>query len=162
MTHYRKNLSDLNPEEVDALFSCARSQIDEEHLSAAEIILLLFAEELPDYDHGMVWYELADIFERTSRFNFAEDAYRRALSCEPESDIYLLGLAMFLWRHDKREEARAAFEQTGEVYQRRNDTRRLNAVDRVLDIFDRGQTYLDYERQHEWKDFFKPETDSEI
>lgn len=76
----------------------------------AEQILIRFARELPHHDHGMVWYELSEVFEQKGDTAHADFAYRKALECE-WSSIYALAYGDFLWRVGRAVEAVKLFRK---------------------------------------------------
>lgn len=67
-------------------------------------ILATFARELPCFERGMVWYQLADIFEAKGQIESADKAYVSALDCE-WNDIYAIGYGTFLWRVGQNDKA---------------------------------------------------------
>jgi tetratricopeptide (TPR) repeat protein len=97
-------LSSQPVEEVYSLFDAAQAMMRKGAYESAEAILLRFAEELPDHDHGLVWYELAEVFEHKGELQRAKTAYLRALEIE-WNDIYALAYSSFLWEIGQEKEA---------------------------------------------------------
>jgi Flp pilus assembly protein TadD len=71
---------------------------------AAELFSVI-VEQQPDWEHGCALHDLAQCYEDLGRLEEAETLYRRALDYEPTSDIFLGGLASFLYLHGKPEDA---------------------------------------------------------
>lgn len=90
-------VSTLSYEEQFSLYMEANELFNADRYAEAEPIFAAFAREIPCFEHGMVWYQLADIFERKGQIEKAGRAYLSALECE-WSDIYATGYAFFLWR----------------------------------------------------------------
>jgi Flp pilus assembly protein TadD len=63
------------------------------------------AKEQPDWDHGSATYNLACCYEDLGELSSAEQHFREALKYEPENDIFLGGLASFLYLHGDPAEA---------------------------------------------------------
>jgi tetratricopeptide (TPR) repeat protein len=97
-------LSSQPIEEVYSLFDAAQAMMRKGAYEGAEPILLRFAEELPDHDHGKVWYELAEVFAHKGELQRAKSAYLRALEVE-WNDIYALAYSSFLWEIGQEKEA---------------------------------------------------------
>ena len=142
-----RNLGDMDAGEVDALFARAVDFIKNRDLSSAEKLLLRFVAELPGYDHGLVWYELADIYEETGRIEASQSAYENALSYEPDSTVYLEALATFFWRQTNARDARPYFTLARDVFAARRDEQSSQRFDRILSMIDAGRDYSDYERE---------------
>jgi Flp pilus assembly protein TadD len=71
---------------------------------AAELFSLI-VEEQPNWEHGNAIHDLAQCYEDLGRLELAEKFYRAALDYEPTNDIFLGGLASFLYLHGKPEDA---------------------------------------------------------
>jgi Flp pilus assembly protein TadD len=100
-----KPLSELPSEDVDSLYDVIMTLLKEERLDEAHSALLQFARELPDYGHGIVWYELAGTFEQKGDSNAAEAAYRKALELEDNNTMYAFSFAAFLWARKRNNDA---------------------------------------------------------
>jgi tetratricopeptide (TPR) repeat protein len=94
-------VSSLSYEEQLALYLEAEQLFNADRYAEAEPVLAAFARELPCFEHGMVWYQLADIFEWKGEFENADKAYLSALDCE-WNEIYAIGYGTFLWRVGRR------------------------------------------------------------
>jgi Tfp pilus assembly protein PilF len=75
---------------------------------AAELFSSIVKEQ-PDWEHGTAYHLLAQCYEDSGQFELAEESYRIALKYEPANDIFLGGLASFLYIHGKPEEAFNAY-----------------------------------------------------
>ncbi len=71
---------------------------------AIEVFTQILRQQ-PDWEHGLCHYEIALCYEELGKSEDAEKAFRRALQYEPENDVYLGGLASFLYVAGKCEEA---------------------------------------------------------
>jgi Flp pilus assembly protein TadD len=71
---------------------------------AAELLSVI-VEAQPDWEHGEALHNLAQCYEDLGRHELAEKLYRAALDYEPANDIFLGGLASFLYLHGKPEDA---------------------------------------------------------
>jgi Flp pilus assembly protein TadD len=100
-----EELYDSEPAQVHALFNSARGCIEDARYEDAERLLMRFATELPGYDDGIVWYELADLLEIKGDISGADTAYRKALSFDPMYQVYLEAFAYFLFRNGNSTEA---------------------------------------------------------
>lgn len=79
----------------------------------------LFAQivnEQPDWEHGTAFHLLAQCYEDSGQLELAEENYRAALRYEPENDIFLGGVASFLYQHGKPEDAFSAYIEVLDVY----------------------------------------------
>ena len=99
-----QRVASLSYEEQLSLYMKAQELFNADRYAEAEAILAAFAREEPCFEHGMVWYQLADIFEQKDELESADKAYLNALDCE-WSDIYAIGYGAFLWRVGRNENA---------------------------------------------------------
>lgn len=97
-------VASLSYEEQLALYLEAQTLFNDDRYAEAEPILETFARDLPCFEHGMVWYQLADIFEAKGQIENAAKAYLSALDCE-WNDIYAIGYGTFLWRVGRNDKA---------------------------------------------------------
>jgi len=82
---------------------------------AAELFAQIVKEQ-PDWEHGTAFHLLAQCYEDSGQLGLAEENYRAALRYEPENDIFLGGLASFLYLHGKPEGAFSAFVEVLDAY----------------------------------------------
>jgi Flp pilus assembly protein TadD len=71
---------------------------------AAELFSVI-VEEQPNWEHGNAVHDLAQCYEELGCLELAEKFYRAALDYGPTNDIFLGGLASFLYLHGKPEDA---------------------------------------------------------
>ncbi len=63
----------------------------------------------PDYEHGMIHYNLACAFEDSGEIDAAETHYLKALEFYPDDPVRLGGLASFMYLHRKPADAFDAY-----------------------------------------------------
>jgi tetratricopeptide (TPR) repeat protein len=139
-----KALYDVDPDAVHSLFNSALRLCNEDRYDEAEPTLIRFTMEFPDYDHGKPWYELADIHEHKGRKVEADSAYRNALRCEPNFDVYLESFAHFLWRNGKKEEALGVAVKLRALMDTAYAGSSTERIDRFLAALRRGASYEDF------------------
>ncbi|MDP3092208.1 MAG: tetratricopeptide repeat protein [Nitrospira sp.] len=69
-----------------------------EYRLASELFLKIVTE-LPEYEHGFCFYDLAICMEELGEFEAAERYYLQALAYQPDDSIRLGGYASFLYLH---------------------------------------------------------------
>src|SRR5262245_19334478 len=69
-----------------------------EYRPASELFLKIVTE-LPEYEHGFCFYDLAICMEELGEFDAAERYYLQALAYQPDDSIRLGGYASFLYLH---------------------------------------------------------------
>ncbi len=99
-----QRLASLSYDERLSLYKKAQNLFNADCYAEAEPILAAFAREEPCFEHGMVWYQLADIFEQRGQIENADTAYLNALDCE-WNEMYAIGYGAFLWRVGQNENA---------------------------------------------------------
>ncbi|HEY1654726.1 MAG TPA: hypothetical protein VGF86_06410 [Candidatus Tumulicola sp.] len=143
-----KDLFDRDPDAVAALFSNAEKRVSQKRLKEAYVILERFATEFPEFDSGMVWYELADIFESQGDLLHAEHAYREALKYQPKYDVFLIAFGFFLWRIKRDQEAVEVLLRVQEL--RNLEPGLAERIQKALIAISEGQAY-DERAEEIWK-----------
>lgn len=95
---------------------------------AAELFSAI-VKERPDWEHGMGFYNLAGCYEDLGRLELAEECYYAALRYQPAYDVFLGGLASFLYLHGKPEKAFNAYLEVLKVCKKNNSE---NGVERCI------------------------------
>jgi Tfp pilus assembly protein PilF len=141
--------SGLSFEERNSLFARVQQMAHGGQYEVAKPILESIAEDLPCFDHGMAWYELAEIYEQTGEPDKARQAYLKALECE-WNNVYALAYATFLWRTRQETEALSMYE---EMNKRAAAGLLLLAVpvEPMIDAMKRGVPYEAF-----WRDRWPP------
>jgi Tfp pilus assembly protein PilF len=140
------SLKNLKIEQVDELFDSALRMVNADDWDSAEPILRRFAEEYPDYEKGKVWYELADILERRGDISNAEAAYRKALSYQPNWDIFLESFAHFLWRNGRKDDALEVTKRLRALMDTAYIGFPVDRLDRFLAALGSGLSYAEYQK----------------
>ena len=83
----------------------ARALRDAGDLKGAIELFSAIVERQPDWEHGMCYYEIAGCYEDLGEIAKAEPFYRKALIFDPENEIYMGGLASFLYLHGRPQDA---------------------------------------------------------
>jgi len=78
------------------------------NVEASELFSRIIKEQ-PDWEHGTTFHLLGQCYEDAGKFALAEQNYREALKFEPKNDIFLGGLASFLYLHGEPQNAFDAY-----------------------------------------------------
>ena len=103
-----------------------------QNTEAAELFSLIVKEQ-PDWEHGTALHLLAQCYEDAGQLTLAEQNYRAALKYEPKNDIFLGGLASFLYLHGEPEAAFSAYLDLFNVYKSAADAERVNSCMTALE-----------------------------
>ena len=74
----------------------------------------------------MLYYSMAGCQEDLGQFEDAEESYKKALEYEPENEMYIGGLASFLYLHGNAKEALKAYLHLVKLQRERGKTNFLN------------------------------------
>ena len=146
-----QRVASLSCEEKLSLYMMAEELFNADRYAEAEPILAAFAREEPCFEHGMVWYQLADIFERKGQLESADKAYLNALDCE-WSDTYAIGYGTFLWRVGRNGNALASLRKlkqridAGEVAPKFSQR-----IDSMIDAIEKQMSYEVYWSEQPWQ-----------
>lgn len=140
-----RNVASLSYEDQLALYLEAQTLFNDDRYAEAEPILTAFARELPCFEHGMVWYQLAGIFEAKGQIEDADRAYCSALDCE-WNDIYAIGYGTFLWSVGRNDKAIAFLRDFSERIKRGEVTAPPEplSLDSIIDAIERKEHYESY------------------
>jgi hypothetical protein len=143
-------VASLGYEEQLSLYEKAQELFNADRYAEAEPILVALAQEEPCFEHGMVWYQLAEIFEHKGQIEGADKAYLNALDCE-WNEIYALAYGTFLWRIGRNENALALLREL----KRRSDAREVaptfsQRVDSMVDALEKQMSYDEYWLEQPW------------
>lgn len=109
---------------MNHLVDIERRALDLQNSGQTEEASELFSaivEEQPDWEHGMGFYNLAGCYEDLGRLELAEKCYYTALRYQPNYDVFLGGLASFLYLHGEPEKAFSAYLEVLKVSKGNND-----------------------------------------
>jgi hypothetical protein len=146
-----QRVASLSSEERFSLYVKTQELFNADRYAEAEPILAAFAREEPCFEHGMVWCQLADIFERKGQLESADKAYLNALDCE-WSDIYAIGYGTFLWRVARNKNALEFLRKlkqridAGEVAPKFSQR-----IDSMIDAIEKQMSYEVYWSEQSWK-----------
>jgi tetratricopeptide (TPR) repeat protein len=145
-----QRVTSLRYEERLALYMEAQELFNAGRYAEAEPILAAFAREEPCFEHGTVWYELADIFEQKGQLEAADSAYLSALGCE-WNDIYAIGYGVFLWRVARKENALATLRDLKQrIHAGAVAPTFSQSVDSMIDAIEKQMSYEAYWSKQPW------------
>jgi len=75
------------------------NRLNQGDIEQAANIFAKIVSKLPDYEHGMCFYDLAGCLEDLGNFEKAEENYLAAIKYDPDDLIRLGGYASFLYLH---------------------------------------------------------------
>ena len=83
-----------------------------EHKNAIELLEQLIDSDLPDFDKGVTWVNIATVQDKMGNHTEALTSYANALECESRTDSYFIARqhASYLSQLGRYEESMAAYQ----------------------------------------------------
>ena len=83
-----------------------------EHKNAMELLEQLIDSDLPDFDKGVTWVNIATVQDKMGNHTEALTSYANALECESRTDSYFIAQqhASYLSQLGRYEESMAAYQ----------------------------------------------------
>ena len=83
-----------------------------EHKNAIELLEQLIDSDLPDFDKGVTWVNIATVQDKMGNHTEALTSYANALECESRTDSYFIAQqhASYLSQLGRYEESMAAYQ----------------------------------------------------
>lgn len=91
-------------------------------------VFTALVEKQPDWEHGLCYHEMAGCYEAMGRLQEAEQQYRLAVSYEPNCEIYLGGLASFLYLYGQLQDAFDTHLNLVTLYASRHDQKNVDSI----------------------------------